>query len=166
MEIWKDIPGYENYYQVSDLGRVKRLYRNDIIHNYGGFKVVSEKILNLYVDKRKYAGVRVTLSKNNIVKRFILSRLVAISFIPNPNNLPIVEHIDDDPTNNNVNNLKWGDYKSNTEAREKVLRLKNVYKITPEQKEFIKKSNLSGPELAKMFAVTKGYINNIKKGIR
>jgi hypothetical protein len=117
-EIWKDIPGYEEYYQVSNLGRVKRLERNDIIHNYGGAKKVGEKILKEYIDKRKYNGVRVTLCKENKTKRFTVSRLVAIAFIENANNLPLVEHLDDDPTNNKVNNLKWGTYKSNAKARE------------------------------------------------
>jgi hypothetical protein len=117
MEIWKDVPRYEGYYQVSNLGRVKRLERVDVKHNYGGEKIVRQRILKPYTDKRKYSGVRVTLCKDNITKRFILSRLVAISFIPNINNLPLVEHIDDDPTNNVVTNLKWGTYSSNALAR-------------------------------------------------
>jgi hypothetical protein len=118
LEEWKDIPGYEGYYQVSNMGRVKRLYREDIIHNYGGLKSVPEKILNLDISYRSYKGVRVTLSKLGKTKRFTVSRIVASVFIENKDNLPIVEHIDDDPTNNRVDNLKWGTHKSNSRARE------------------------------------------------
>jgi hypothetical protein len=121
MEEWRDIPGYEGYYQVSNLGRVKRLYREDIIHNYGGLKIVPEKILKPYIDKRQYAGVRVTICKSGFTKRFIVARLVAIAFIPNYGNLPLVEHLDDNPTNNKVTNLKWGTYSSNAKARFKTV---------------------------------------------
>jgi len=121
MEEWRDIPGYEGYYQVSNLGRVKRLYREDIIHNYGGLKIVPEKILKPYIDKRKYTGVRVTLCKSGFTKRFIVARLVASAFIPNHGNLPLVEHLDDNPTNNVVTNLKWGTHSSNAKARFKPV---------------------------------------------
>lgn len=121
MEQWRDIPEYEGYYQVSDLGRVKRLYREDIIHNYGGLKIVPEKILKPYIDTRKYNGVRVTLCRAGLIKRFILARLVATVFIPNDSNLPLVEHLDDNPTNNKVTNLKWGTHSSNAKARFKTV---------------------------------------------
>lgn len=124
-EIWKDVPEYEGYYQVSNLGRVKRLYREDIIHNYGGLKIVPERVLKEYVDRRRYPSVRVTLCKGNKTKRFIVARLVAIVFIENPKNLPLVMHIDDNPKNNRVDNLMWGTHKDNTQDALKKGRLKN-----------------------------------------
>jgi hypothetical protein len=159
MEIWKDIPGYEGYYQVSDLGRVRRLFRNDINHNYGGNKIVKEKILKGYVDKRDYKSVRVTLCKEGITERFTVSRLVASCFMNNNDNLPLVEHIDDNPLNNHFANLKWGTHKSNSNARERSMKRK----LSISDKEFIKNSDLSGPELGKMFNITKGYVYYIKK---
>lgn len=114
MEIWKDIPEYERYYQISNLGRVKRLERNDVIHNYGGFKKVPEKILKPSADTRRYKGVRITLCKNGIIKRFILSRLVATVFVENKEHKPYVLHKDDNPQNNEASNLFWGTPKENT----------------------------------------------------
>ena len=113
-ELWKDIKEYEGIYQVSNLGRVKRLERTDVIHNYGGYKKVSEKILKPSIDNRRYKGVRITLCKENKTKRFILSRLVASAFIENPDNKPYVLHKDDNPTNNHFSNLFWGTAKENT----------------------------------------------------
>ena len=133
-EIWKNIQEYEGYYQVSNLGRVKRLERTDIVHNYGGLKKVGEKILKPYADKRRYNGVRVTLCKNNETKRFILSRLVAGAFIENVDNKPYVLHKDDNPTNNVSSNLFWGTPKENTlDALKKgrlICNLPRLKKIT------------------------------------
>ena len=96
MEIWKDIPGYENLYQVSSYGNVRSLnYRNKhITHN-----------LKLYLDKHGY--YRVDLHKNGKIEKWLVSRLVATVFIPNPHNLPQVNHKDENKTNNNVKNLEW-----------------------------------------------------------
>lgn len=98
-EIWKDIEGYEGKYQVSNMGRIKFL-------KFKKIRILrSEKDVNGYL--------RVTLHKNGIIKRYKVHRLVAQAFIPNPNNLPQVNHKDEDKTNNNVSNLEWCDAKYN-----------------------------------------------------
>ena len=102
MEEWKDIKDYEGLYQVSNYGRVKSLN-----HNHTS----KEKILSLKPNGRGY--IRVTLCKNNIKKPYSVHRLVAITFIPNPNNYPLVNHKDEDKTNNHVDNLEWCTYKYN-----------------------------------------------------
>ena len=91
-EIWKDIEGYEGLYQVSDKGRVKSLW-------FG-----KERILKP-VSCRGY--LQVDLCKNGLKKMCKIHRLVAMTFLPNPNNLPQINHIDEDKTNNNANNLEW-----------------------------------------------------------
>lgn len=101
-EIWKDITGYEGLYQVSNLGRVKSLVRK-------GRK--KEKLLSLCSNTHGY--IMVILSKNNIKSTHIAHILVANAFIPNPNNLPFVMHINDIRNDNNVNNLKWGTRQDN-----------------------------------------------------
>ena len=93
-EIWKDIKGYEGLYQVSNLGRVKSL------------KFGKERILK---PGRKKIGYLIVLlyDNNGICKWFRIHRLVAEAFIPNPNNLPEVNHKDEDKSNNRVSNLEW-----------------------------------------------------------
>ena len=103
MEEWKTIPDYEEY-QVSTLGRVKRLaYYKNVCG--GGKQYCEERILKSQKRKRGYQAVM--LSKNSKKKSFLVHRLVAIVFIPNPDNLPQVNHKDENTSNNCVNNLEW-----------------------------------------------------------
>ena len=100
MEIWKDIEGYENKYQISNLGNVKSL------ETWTGDKYIRrEKILKNMVYGNGYYYV--CLSKNGKVKKYKVNRLVAQAFIPNPDNKPFTNHIDGDKLNNNVDNLEW-----------------------------------------------------------
>ena len=104
MEEWMDIEGYEGLYQVSNEGRVKSLQR-EIVYKDGRKKVLEEKILrNILSDLGYY---HVMLSKDGVPKRYKVHRLVAKAFIPNPNNLPIINHKDENPKNNVVDNLEW-----------------------------------------------------------
>lgn len=97
MEVWKDIEGYEGLYQVSNLGRVKRIV---------GEGCRCERIISRCTNQR-LGRVYVMLSKGGKRKNVTIHRLVANAFIPNPNNLPEVNHIDEDPSNNVVDNLEW-----------------------------------------------------------
>ena len=83
-EIWKDIEGYEGKYQVSNLGNIKSLnYRG-----HGGVKLLRQDIV--------YNGYKgVNLFKNGKRKHYRVHRLVAMTFIPNPKNLPMVNHKDE-----------------------------------------------------------------------
>ena len=95
--------GYENLYQVSNLGRVKRLaYIHKTLKNT--YKV-EEHILKPHQNNRGY--LIIVLCKNSKLKTHILHRLVAKAFVPNPLNLPQVNHKDENKLNNNVNNLEW-----------------------------------------------------------
>jgi hypothetical protein len=104
-EIWKDIEGYEGLYQISNLGNVKVLDRivNSAIKNNKIVKRVG-KMLKQY---NKQGYMQVTLTNNNVRKYFKVHRLVALTFIPNPNNFPQVNHRDENPLNNCVDNLEW-----------------------------------------------------------
>lgn len=99
MEEWKDIEGYEGLYQVSNYGRVKSL------------KFGKEKILK--PRKNKYGYFDINLCNESKVKGFRVNRLVALTFIPNPNNYPQVNHKDENKLNNCVDNLEWCDRKYN-----------------------------------------------------
>lgn len=103
MEIWKDIKGYEGKYQISSYGRIRSLKRT-AIRSYRGNYLVKNKILKQSTDKR---GVKRVGLYNNGRHTFQVHRLVAQTFIPNPNDLPDINHIDENPSNNNVENLEW-----------------------------------------------------------
>lgn len=96
-EIWKDVKGFEKLYQVSNTGLVKSLITN----NSRRKRVLKQK-------KTSRGYLSVTLFDNNGKHKYILvHRLVAEAFISNPDNLPQVNHKDEDKTNNNVDNLEW-----------------------------------------------------------
>ena len=95
-EEWADIEGYEGLYQVSSLGRVKSL-SND--------KKRKEKILKAFNNRKGY--LKVMLSKNSKRKKYLIHRLVAQAFIDNPDNLPCINHKDENKENNCVDNLEW-----------------------------------------------------------
>lgn len=95
-EIWKPVVGYEGLYEVSNLGNVRSLnWRN------------TGEVRNLYLKKQRYGYRQVELYFKNKPKMVTVHRLVATAFIPNPNNLPQINHKDLDKTNNNVENLEW-----------------------------------------------------------
>lgn len=112
-EIWKDVVGYEGLYMVSSYGRVKSLPRV-VIRANGIKQTIYSCLLSSKVD-RQTGYCRVALSRNGIVKRVGVHRLVAMAFLPNQNGYDIVNHIDWNRTNNNVANLEWCTQQQNVE---------------------------------------------------
>lgn len=98
-ELWKDIPNYEGLYQVSNLGRVKSFRKSTKYH------CKNEYILKPNIASHGYAEV--TFYKNTIRHKFLIHRLVASAFVPNPDNLPQINHKDENRTNNTADNLEW-----------------------------------------------------------
>lgn len=109
-EIWKDVKGFEGFYQVSNLGRVKSLKRT-IIRKNGKTFFVRERILKTTNDHSGYPYVTLIILKNKVLKP--VHRLVAEAFIPNPENKPCIDHIDCVRTNARVENLRWVTYSEN-----------------------------------------------------
>ena len=103
MEIWKDIKDYEGLYQISNYGRVKSFPRKGT--------ELKEKIIK--VRQNNYGYLVVGLCKNNFRKYYLIHRLVAKAFIPNPDNLPCVNHKDENPKNAKATNLEWCTHKYN-----------------------------------------------------
>lgn len=104
MEEWRDVPGYEGLYMVSNLGNIKSCEKTD---QRG--RTRKEKLLKPSKGGRKgkYQSMQIRLCKNGIGKMFRVHRIVADAFIPNPDNLPEVNHKDENPLNNKVENLEW-----------------------------------------------------------
>lgn len=107
-EIWKPVVGYEGLYEVSSYGRVRRVNKDLLkLQNVKGYN-------------------QVCLYKNGISTGLRVHRLVAQAFLPNPDNLPQVNHKDEDKTNNNVDNLEWCDNKYNNNYGTKIERHKQT----------------------------------------
>ena len=102
-EIWKDIKGYEGLYQVSNLGRVKSLERRVRAKKPGTTQRIKERIRKFSYTTEGYAYV--VLSKEGVHKTILVHRLVADAFVPNPDNLPCVNHKDEDKKNDTSDNL-------------------------------------------------------------
>lgn len=132
IEIWKslDFLGYPDY-EVSNFGRVKSLKRG------------KEKILHQGKNKKNY--LHLELWENGKGKHFLVHRLVASAFLKNDNNLPCVNHKDENPSNNRVENLEWVTPKENTNYGTRNERVSEKLKGKPKSEEH--KRNISKPIL-------------------
>ena len=111
-EVWKDIPGYENLYQVSNKGRIKSLY------NY------KRNGTDILIPRLKKGYYTIGLRKSGKRKWIGIHRLVAMAFIPNENNYKCVNHKDENPINNVVSNLEWCTHKYNNCYGTRIERVK------------------------------------------
>lgn len=132
LEVWKDIPGYEGLYQVSNLGRVKGLENEFYIVGFG-FKKFEERILKL--NKTTDGYHRVTLCKNKEREYCRVHRLVAEAFIDNPENKPFIDHINTIRTDNRVENLRWVTRRENNNNPCTKVKMKNSAKQTYKKRE-------------------------------
>jgi hypothetical protein len=111
-EVWKKINDFE--YEVSNFGKVRRIGKNE---------------LKLNKNTRGYLIIK--LYKNSITSTKKVHRLVALAFIPNPDNKPLIDHIDNNPLNNHYGNLRWASYSENNCntgcRRDNKLGMKGVY---------------------------------------
>lgn len=162
-EVFEDLIGYEDSYQISDLGRIftkRRLIGNQI--HYG--KEIAPQLT-------KDGYLKVTLSKNGICKKYYLHRLVAIQFINNPKKLPQVNHKDGNKLNNNISNLEWctKEYNLNHAVRTNLMqhgqeRPSAKLKETDVLEIYKMKGVLKAADIAEKYKVSKNTINCILRG--
>lgn len=154
MEIWKDIKGYEGLYQVSNEGNVVRLWKKSK-------KLISQETSRGYK--------RVHLYKNGISQHHSVHRLVATAFVENPDNLPQVNHKDENPGNNKVENLEWCDAKYNRNygtCNERIRKAQLGRKFTEEHKKNLSESLKNSERFHKVVksAEYREKLSKIRKG--
>ena len=174
---WKDIPGYEGYYQVSDLGQVKSLAR-EIKYSDGRTIKTKEKLLKPRLGAWKVNEVRyysVVLNKNGNAKQMRIHRLVAMLFCENDNpeiNI-VVNHIDNNPLNNVYTNLQWTTVIKNNEHRHKQGRSRGPKgesnrnsSLTKDDvieiRRLLSEGKLSQQKISEMYGVGQTAISRIK----
>ncbi|MEO0849205.1 MAG: NUMOD4 domain-containing protein [Cyanobacteria bacterium J06648_1] len=177
-EVFADIRGYEGYYQVSNYGKVRSLDRV-IKEKTGKTQTLKGRVLKLRINPGGYYYIG--LGKNGTKATFAIHQLVAQVFLDNPENKPIVNHIDGKKLNNSVANLEWATYSENlkhaykTGLRQAVqieaVGSKNYKrKLKPEQvieiKRLLATGNLTHKEIAIRFSVARSTITEIKSGKR
>lgn len=178
-EIWKPICGYEGLYEVSNLGRVRSLDRI-VNYNDGRKRLFKSCVLKAAIKKNGY--LIVSLHKNGEHKTPLVHRLVAKAFIPNPNNLPQVNHINEIKTDNRIENLEWvtckenleysGVYKKSAEARSQpIIQYTKDGKFVAEYESITEAERKNGIHQANISLVclgkrksTGGYIWKFKNG--
>ena len=150
MEIWKDIEGFEGKYQISNKGNVRN----------------NTKLM--VPQKTKFGYLKIRLSKNNIAKGYFMHRLVAKSFISNPNNKPQVNHKNGDKLNNTADNLEWmTQAENNKHAYDAGLKPNKIgtnnsnCKLTEADVINIRNSNKSPKELAVIYNMSRNNIVDI-----
>jgi len=168
-EIWKDVRGYEGIYQVSNMGRVRSL---DRYIDYGFRKAFKAgQILAIGRYPNGYCYVNFCVNRKRTSQ--LIHRLVAIAFIPNPNDLPEVNHKDEDITNNIVFNLEWVTSKKNANygTRNKRVGEKLSIKVIKIDKELnpvkiynslVEAGNENNIDISSIIRVCKGKQNTSK----
>ena len=129
--IWKDIPGYEGLYKVSNTGKI--------------FSVVTNKELSVIQKKDGYTCISLC-DKDHNKKQYRIHQLVAKAFIPNPNNLPMINHKNEIKNDNRVENLEWCNNFYNSNYGNRNLILSKKLKGVPKSKEAIEKRRITMKE--------------------
>lgn len=153
-ETWEGVDMVHGLYHVSSKGRVKSIPHS--VYGVGKEKWQTRSGKILKPDSNRFGHQRVTLSVNGKVKRVFVHRLVAMAFIPTPQNKPIINHINGIPADNRVENLEWCTYAENNLHAYKVLGRATIKgedrhnaKLTEKQVLEIFNSKISSYELVK-----------------
>lgn len=115
MEQWLPVKGYENQYEISSLGNIRRALGSTYsCLKHGRIMTFSLPTKNLRIHANKGGYLRIILVRDGVKSTKRIHRLVMEAFVPNPDNKPQVNHIDSNRQNNNLNNLEWATALENT----------------------------------------------------
>lgn len=157
-EIWRPIAGHEGQYEVSNCGRVRSIvFRN-------GVTVIKRKKLISQIDHGN-GYLYVSLRNGKHRKNYYVHRLVAEAFIPNPDNLPIVDHIDFDKKNNVVSNLQWLTQKQNVERSIPRMSKPRLKPMTNTGERYISKMRATGDYKVIVFGKTVGSFKSLEEAV-
>lgn len=174
-EIWSPIKGYESLYEVSTQGRVRSLPREEVtLHSRTGRPVKRRRRGRIRKPNKIPAGyLQVCLYKNGVGVQHLIHRLVCQAFIPNPNDLPEVNHKDGDKYHCHVDNLEWSTRVHNSLHSTRTLR-KNIgennaaskltQKEVTEIVELLELNRYTLQEIGDKYKVTPHAIYRIKHG--
>lgn len=148
IEEWKYIEGYENLYLISNKGTIKKC-ETFIKKINGKIVIIKEKILKPSITRKGYQVVGLSKEKNS--RTFLVHRLVAKMFLPNPNNLPQINHKNEVKTDNRIENLEWCDASYNNNygkhnERSATSRSKPVFSVDKITNEIIRYKSLRDAE--------------------
>lgn len=166
MELWRDIPNLEGYYQISTFGNVKSCDRTIRHTQEQHTRQWKGKLLNYSFVGKGYPSV--CLSVKGKVVRFYIHRLVATTFIPNPENKKQVNHIDGNKLNNHISNLEWCTNQENSKHAYYTGLSDVPKKLNKEQVEEIQlliNKGISQRDIGKRFGVSQAQVSNIKRGV-
>ena len=157
MEIWKNVVGFEEQYEISNLGNLRSKERF-VKHWRAGERKYKSNFKNIRLNDKGY--FRCNLKNEGKRYDFTIHKLVALAFIPNEENKPFINHKNGIKTDNRVENLEWCNQSENVTHAVKNRLIKT--KLTDEQAKEIFNSQLSNRKLAKIYNVTHGIIWRIK----
>jgi len=172
----KDVPGYKNRYAVTDDGRVWSYEKRSRVGKNGGVRVDGNKWLKLHESKAKSGKIYhrvVLIDDNGGRKQWLVHRLVGICYIPNPDNLPFINHINGVTTDNRVKNLEWCNAQGNSvhaygngwvKLPNQKGALNSQAKVTEKDVQIIRrlsKQGYRGTHISKELGVCRSTVNDI-----
>jgi hypothetical protein len=170
-EIWKPVYGYEEYYEVSNLGNIRTIERFVVLPTHSYLK--KQKMLTQFKDGRGYNHVKLYDGKGK-PKSFTTHKVVAITFLDNPECHPEINHKDGNKLNNNLDNLEWSSRSDNIKHSYAIRDVRSysgenavLAKLTENQvieiREAYEKGEMTRSQLSKKYGVKYNNIDSIIK---